>query len=233
MKINDSYKRLNSVWGWIDRQHNEQIARQIPPHSQILDIGCGYGSLVNYLSEQGHEAEGIDLEEDMIIIAKRLFPHVNVKLMNAEEVDSIPSSGFDVIILRDALHHLVWEHESKRVFENIRRILKPDGKLIIWDPNPMWILRFSRKLVNHIDPQASVEMAKAVLDQEHFHIESLTFFEAIGLPLSGGYVGLQLVPNVKVVNMFLVKVNDVLSKLINGIGLGPLFLWRYLIVAHL
>ena len=233
MKITESYKRLNSLWGVIDHQHNEQIASHISPFSHVLDIGCGYGSLVNYLSEQGYEAEGIDIEKDVIDIAKQLFPHVNVKTMNAEDIDSISGSSFDVVVLRDALHHLIWEHESERVFQNIRRILKPGGKLVIWDPNPMWILRFARKVIHHIDPQASVEMAKSVLAREKFYIESLSYYEAIGLPLSGGYVGLQLIPNVKVFNTLIAKTNGVLSRLINLAGLGRIFCWRYLFVAHL
>jgi len=232
MKIIDSHQRLRTLWGWIDRQHNEQIAQCIPQGSRVLDVGCGYGSLVNYLTERDHDTEGIDLDPEAIAIALQLFPLINVNLVDAEHLDAYPDASFDCVVLRDSFHHLLWEHDSGRIFQNIRRILKTGGKLIVWDPNPMWILRLARKIVHHVDPQAPIETARLVLDREKFVIESLSYYETIGLPLSGGYVGLRLVPNVQVLNKSIAALNAVLSNRAVMLGLGPYICWRYRLVAR-
>jgi ubiquinone/menaquinone biosynthesis C-methylase UbiE len=233
MDIANAHERLKGLWGKIDRQHNDQIIRHISPSSVVLDVGCGYGSLVNQMNQQGIQAQGIDYNAEHIAIGKQLFPNANIRTVNAEILDELTDASFDVIILKDTLHHLVWENDTAAAFANFRRLLKPQGKLIVYDPNPMWILKLARKIAKHIDPEVSPTLAHETLDKYGFSIQHESYFEVCGLPLSGGYVGVPLVPNVGVLNSAVAATNNGLSTVFNALGVGKWICWRYLMVATL
>ena len=45
---------------------------------KVLDVGCGSGYSVNYLSQQGFDATGIDASEEIIEIGKKKYKNVNI-----------------------------------------------------------------------------------------------------------------------------------------------------------
>lgn len=231
MKIKEPYKRLSTLWGTIDHQHNKLIAAKISG-SRVLDVGCGYGSLVNFLNKEGLDAEGIDNDPESYNIAKHLFPNVTLKLMDAKKIGDYYGNGiFDTIVLKDCLHHLAEEETPEVFFLNFRRILKSKGRLIVLDPNPICILRLARKLILHKDPEMRLEYALRLLEEESFRVKGVNFYEVVGLALSGGYVGFQFIPNIKLLNQWVTSINHRASIGINRLGLGPFLCWRYLIYA--
>lgn len=229
MKIANAPDRLSSLWGLIDAQHNQLIASRIVG-PRVLDIGCGYGSLVNYLISQGFQAEGWDRDTDSISVARKLFPNAPVRRVDAED-PALVDYRFDSVVLKDCIHHLAGEGDVRVAFRNIRRLLKPQGRIVILDPNPMWILRIARTLAAHADSEASRDFTLRLLDEQGFNVKGVGFHEIIGLPLSGGYVGLRLVPNWRPLNRLVAAANNALSRLTNRLGLGPVFCWRYVIHA--
>ena len=230
MKINNPQQRLQSLWGMIDRQHNALIASRLAGR-RVLDVGCGYGSLVNYLTEQGFEAEGIDFDQESVDAAHTLFSGVKVRIENAESLEEYPSHSFDSVVLKDALHHLVCEGDFQVSSKTIRRMLKPGGRLVILDPNPTWILKTARRLAAHEDVEVGPELALRLLRENSFQPLGIGYFEIIGLPLSGGYVGVRLVPNIESLNRAMAYLNSAASKLATSAGLGRRLCWRYLIHA--
>lgn len=104
MHIENAHQRLRFLWGRIDRQHNELIAARLTG-KRVLGVGCGYRSLVAYLSERGYAAEGVDYDSESIDIAKQVFPHASVRRTNAEDLADYPDHSFDSIILKDCMHH--------------------------------------------------------------------------------------------------------------------------------
>ena len=230
MKIQEPHQRLQSLWGLVDLQHNELIATKLVGR-RVLDVGCGYGSLVSYLTEQGFDAEGIDFDKRAVGTAHSVFPRAVVKLANTETVEAYPEHSFDSVILKDALHHLVCEGDFTASCRVFHRILKPQGRLVILDPNPMWILRAARRLAAHHDVQVPLPLALEALKQNRFEVLGVQYFETIGLPLSGGYVGVRLVPNIAALNKSVAAANRILSRLANEIGLGSQLCWRYVIHA--
>jgi SAM-dependent methyltransferase len=199
--------------------------------TKILDVGCGYGSLVNFLTELDLMVEGIDHNEHSVEIAETLFPSARVRLSGAEYLDESRYGTYDTVVLKDCLHHLVGEGDLDRSFKGIRRMLKDNGRLVIFDPNPILLLRLGRKLIFHRDTEVTLALALTILEKHKFRIKEVSFYELIGLPLSGGYVGVRFVPNMKFLNSTIAFLNDLLSKAINTIGLGRYFLLRYLICA--
>ncbi len=99
----------------------------------ILDLGTGPGIIAFYLAELGHNLVGIDLSPEMIKNAKdnaiRFNLPVEFKIGDAESLPFADES-FDVIISR----HLLWTiPDPKRAIIEWKRVLKPNGKLVIID----------------------------------------------------------------------------------------------------
>jgi len=230
MKIPDAHKRLSSLWGLIDQQHNQLIAGRLSG-KKVLDVGCGYGALVAYLASKNFDAQGVDFDPESVNVAKQLFPQAKVSLANAETLEGYPAHSFDSIILKDAFHHLVCESDFPAVAATFHRLLVPGGRLVVLDPNPTWILRLARRLASHEDVEASPGRAVEVLGANAFTVKGTAYFETIGLPLSGGYVGVRLIPNIGLLNHSVAGVNQALSWLANHAGLGRQLCWRYILHA--
>jgi SAM-dependent methyltransferase len=230
MKIKAPHERLASVWGRIDRQHNEIIARHLLGR-RVLDVGCGYGSLVNYLQERGFEAIGVDLDVKSISVGKALFPRANIRIARAEALEHEETSRFDTVILKDCLHHLIGEGDILAAFRSFDRILASPGRIVVLDPNPNSLLRLARRIIRHQDYEVPFQKAIAVLERHGFRASKIEYYEVIGLPLSGGYVGPQLVPDVPVLVGCVTTGNRILSGLLNATPLRQWFCWRYIIRA--
>jgi SAM-dependent methyltransferase len=200
----------------------------------VLDIGCGYGSLTNYLRGRGLTATGIDLDEEGISRGRQLFPVLPddaLVVMSAERI-GFPDASFDAVTLRDSLHHLYEEADASRCLDEIRRVLRPGGFLVIFDPQPNAVVRLCRRLVGHRDARCSARQAVELLRSRGWAVEQVTFTEAFALPLSGGYVGPVLVPPWPAMWRAILVANRAAAAACNAVGLGGSLLWRYLLTAR-
>lgn len=120
------------------RRHNELIAeviRQINPrgNSFVLDVGCGQGSLIEYLSIVGHRCVGLDPNPVPLNYAFRRIRKKSFLVQGEAEYSPYSSNIFDVVTLRGVIHHLASPEAS---FAEIKRLLKSGGHLIIFEGNP-------------------------------------------------------------------------------------------------
>lgn len=107
---------------------------------KILDIGCGTGDLIESLMKHGEpEITGLDISDKTIEYAKRRFAaHEKVRLLTAgvEEMD-FPSSSFDMVIGINILQHIADEQVFFKAIENIVRVTKMDGHILVMDFSPI------------------------------------------------------------------------------------------------
>ncbi|OGH11509.1 MAG: hypothetical protein A3B38_01735 [Candidatus Levybacteria bacterium RIFCSPLOWO2_01_FULL_36_13] len=110
---------------------------KIHKNLKILDIGCGRGELVYYCAKLGGKSYGIDYAKDAIQLANLLKEKKDAsikKRMSFIQMDAkkllFPSSFFSTVILTDVVEHL-YEEELELVFKEIKRVLRPQGSLII------------------------------------------------------------------------------------------------------
>ncbi|QGQ99542.1 class I SAM-dependent methyltransferase [Paenibacillus psychroresistens] len=99
-------------------------------NKKAIDLGAGSGIFSRALANQGVEVYGIEPEYNLINEA-RLQDHVHNKSITylnsvAEEID-LPDQSFDLITALRAWH---W-FERIKVLEEVNRLLKPEGHLII------------------------------------------------------------------------------------------------------
>jgi len=125
------------------------------PGSNVLEIGCGTGDLLEFLRENNDcKCTGIDFSSKMIDIAKKRFAgkgdkkHNDIKFYKADAEDfNIPGQKgkFDVIILSDLIGVLP---DIQKVLEHIKKYCKSGTRIIISFYNFLWepILNISGKL---------------------------------------------------------------------------------------
>ena len=131
---NDYYKKVSHVYNDIrldspnDFQNtiNVILENMNPGMKNILDVGCGTGKYGEALVQLGFNVEGIDKSPTQIAEAK--------KIINAQQgnVVKLPygEKSFDVCTMIMMIHHLT-DEERQMAFDEVYRILREDGILII------------------------------------------------------------------------------------------------------
>ena len=90
----------------------------------------------------------------------------------------------------------------------------------------------ARNRISHEDPECSLKDTINLLGKTGFNVITRKYYELFGLPLSGGYVGVRLLPNFEWLNRAAQSINHGLSVLVNDVKLGSILCWRYLVVAR-
>jgi ubiquinone/menaquinone biosynthesis C-methylase UbiE len=123
--------------GLIDREVRQawkQLLANLLPltHGNILDIGCGTGSLSLILAELGHRVMGIDLSPKMIFLAKKKAEaagaDITFLVQEASALFGSPKPTFDALVCR----HLLWVFpDIPQVLVHWVKLLHPGGHLLL------------------------------------------------------------------------------------------------------
>ena len=148
-------------------------------NERVLDLGCGVGTFTLELAQKGVDVVGLDYSEESISICKRLAEELKVKagFQLADVTDTkLDDESFDVIIAADLTEHL-YPDIFKMFIAESKRLLRKNGKLLIWTPNPGHIIEFfkQRDLIftrdeGHVGYKTLNELKEALTD-EGFKIE--------------------------------------------------------------
>ncbi|MFG2312488.1 class I SAM-dependent methyltransferase [Streptomyces sp. NPDC048566] len=97
--------------------------------ADLLDVGCGTGSLSLLASEEGHRITGVDLSPRMIDLARaKLAGRDAVFLVGDAAAPPVGEQRFDVLVCR----HVLWTLPApERVLRHWRGLLRPGGRLVL------------------------------------------------------------------------------------------------------
>ncbi len=109
----------------------------------ILDVGCATGRLLLALANAGaRQLCGVDLAPNIVAVAREKLARqsVPVELRVADTEDELPwpAGSFDVVVLTGVLHHLFRPADALR---EIHRVLRPQGRLVVLDPEFVPVMR--------------------------------------------------------------------------------------------
>ncbi|BBC37703.1 hypothetical protein SGFS_089970 [Streptomyces graminofaciens] len=110
---------------WADR-----LRDWLPRHAcDVLDLGCGTGSLSLLATEQGHRVTGVDAAPAMVDLARaKLAGRPAVFLVGDAAAPPVGEERFDVVLVR----HLLWAlPDPGRALRHWRGLLRPGGRLVL------------------------------------------------------------------------------------------------------
>jgi ubiquinone/menaquinone biosynthesis C-methylase UbiE len=134
----DPYRRIAGVY---DRLY-ERIDRDLrilgfrmclPPRGgAILDVGCGTGLHLEIYKKSKCNLYGVDNSDSMLGVARtRLGKEADLRKADASQLP-FDTDCFDLVLCMLVLHEMDSDVRS-RVFEEIKRVVKPGGRILLID----------------------------------------------------------------------------------------------------
>jgi SAM-dependent methyltransferase len=119
-------KRLHAL-DWID-----------PECEALLDVGCNVGALLSDVARQceGAKLVGVDINRDALGAASRRHPEISFVHADAWNLP-FESETFDTVTCLEVIEHLEAERRAD-VFQEMRRVTRPGGRLIVSTPHAGW-----------------------------------------------------------------------------------------------
>lgn len=137
----------------------------------VVDVGCGTGRAVAELADQGARAMGIDVNDQMIALAREGWPHGDFRVGDAY---ALPLADGEAAGYRadKVIHTLA---DPGRAFAEARRVLAPGGRIVVsgqdWDTfvadssDPELTRAIVRKRADQVpSPRAARQFRNLLLD---------------------------------------------------------------------
>jgi len=110
-----------------------ELAREWKP-GLLLDVGCGIGTWMIPFIKNNFECVGIDISPKLIEFGKKFAKKhkTELKLKTANMLElPFDNEKFDYVISVAALHHLDNNKKRLKALSEMKRVLKPNGKIFI------------------------------------------------------------------------------------------------------
>lgn len=114
----------------IRRAWDARLRSWLPaPAGDVLDLGCGTGSLSLLAAEQGHRVTGVDLAPAMVSLAReKLAGRDAVFLVGDAAAPPVGDRHFDTVLVR----HVLWTlPHPDRVLRHWWSLLRPEGRMVL------------------------------------------------------------------------------------------------------
>ena len=168
------YEVEESHWWYIGRRRIiagfiKDICRHFSGRrTRILDVGCGTGANLVMLSQFG-EVEGVDISPDALAFCRERGLK-NVKLGAAEQLPFADCS-FDVVAAFDVVEHM---DDDVAGLREMRRVLQPNGRLLLFVPTFMFLWGVQDDVSNHRRRYRLPELRR-VVREAGFEVERTTY----------------------------------------------------------
>lgn len=133
----------------LEHYHRYAIAMTLVKNKKVLDVasGEGYGSF--FIAKYAESVEGVDISHEAVTHAQEKYQSDNLSFSQGSATNlAFPDHSFDVVISFETVEHLV---EQEQMISEIRRVLKPEGCLIISSPNrPIYLEEFGEHNEFHV-----------------------------------------------------------------------------------
>lgn len=117
----------------IEHLHRYAITTPYIVTKNVLDVACGEGYGSNLISKYANQVYGVDIDSTTIDLAKKKYKKDNLSFKSGS-TDAIPlgDNSIDVVISFETIEH---HNKHEKMFDEIKRVLKKDGILIISTPD--------------------------------------------------------------------------------------------------
>lgn len=142
----------------------------------IVDLGCGTGTLTEILCKYGYEMVGIDLSEDMLMIAKdkslKSKSNILYSLQDMCEF-AVPNQVNAIISICDSMNYLIEENDLISVFNCVKNSLDKNG-IFIFD---MKTIHFFKDVLGDSTIAENRENSAFIWDNYYYEEEAVNEYE--------------------------------------------------------
>jgi SAM-dependent methyltransferase len=113
--------------------HRYALAREWCSGKEVLDIACGEGYGSHLLAQVAANVTGVDIDAATINLAVRKYKHPRLRFLEGSAVKMpVADASCDVVVSFETLEH---HDQHKAMMQEIKRVLKPGGLLIMSSPD--------------------------------------------------------------------------------------------------
>ncbi len=181
----DEWGRLDSAEGVLEFDIlMEIILHYAPAGTTVLDLGGGPGRYTAALSRAGYNMHLADLSPTLIEIARskvREYGNAafikSIEVADATDLRLYAADSFDTVLLSGPLYHLTTEKEILICLSEVKRVLKPSGRIIaVYIP---WLSGVRGVLTRSMSrpAQADAKTLQEVFETGRFHNQSNDGFQ--------------------------------------------------------
>jgi len=212
---------LHSGWASVCAYENQNLfLRTRMSGKNVLELGCGslpacFG-IPNDLMPKKYVAT--DVSKKLIDAAREVDKRPEYLVKSTMDA-SVPANFFDVIIMRGVLHHL---SDPATALRRIKRLLKPGGQLLVYEPNlssssanlVKWILKtfFNINMEESPYGQLSQNTVRHFIKSVQLELANVWYSSLLAFPLTGDYGRYSILPDNKKIFSKVVTVDRFLSK---------------------
>lgn len=145
----------------------------------ILEVGCGIGNLTRRFVKVCGRVIGIDTSDLFISHLKVDYPEMELYNFDISDkkVIVLSEKGIDAVVAINVLEHVEDDEQSLR---NIREILRPRGRLILYVPALSWLYGTIDEELAHYRRYDKDDLIKK-LERSGFEVEKISFSNVLGI----------------------------------------------------
>lgn len=128
------------------------LLARVQPGDRVLDVGCADGSFCAELARAGARPLGIDVAARAVGRARERHPGLSFEVVEAHGPWPLQDASFDVVWASEVIEHVA---DTARWLSEVRRVLRPAGRLLVTTPNHGRLRRTAMALTrfeSHFDP---------------------------------------------------------------------------------
>lgn len=155
----------------------QNIKKILHTNSKIIEIGAGTGNVSRYLEKNGYK--NISVGEMHLNGLKYAQSYGIEDCYQFNLLDTPFENEFDAVCMFDVLEHIP---DDSLALQNVHKMLKDDGKIILTVPSHMWLWNRDDAIAGHKIRYIKKELVKK-LEQNGFEVLSARYFFITITPL--------------------------------------------------
>jgi SAM-dependent methyltransferase len=125
------YRCTDDQWKAAEQRHMIELEKVVKPNSSILDVGCGYGRLLDLLpSDWQGDYLGIDISPDFLELARMSYPDREFREMSMEGCENHIERKYDYGVLV-SIRPMIIRYNGQEVWDRWEQsLLKVANELV-------------------------------------------------------------------------------------------------------